>query len=68
MKSQDVKILTTDGDTSAVTGVQANQQLVTDSFDKLQNGTKISIRKPGQSVDPGKQAHATPPAKDAKGS
>jgi multidrug efflux system membrane fusion protein len=68
VKSQDVKILTTDGDTSAVTGVQANQQLVTDSFDKLQNGTKISIRKPGQSADPGKQAPATPPAKDAKGS
>jgi membrane fusion protein, multidrug efflux system len=47
VKSQDVKIVSTDGDVSAVTGVNPNDQLVTDSFDKLQNGTKIKVRQPG---------------------
>jgi multidrug efflux system membrane fusion protein len=46
VKSQDIKILATEADVSAVTGVTANQQLVTDGFDKLQNGSKIVIRKP----------------------
>jgi multidrug efflux system membrane fusion protein len=47
IKSTDVKIQTTEGDTSAVTGVKEGDQLVTDGFDKLQGGTKIVVRKPG---------------------
>ena len=43
--SRNVTILATEGETSAVTGVKPGEQLVTDGFDKLQNGTKIVIRK-----------------------
>ena len=38
---RDIKILATEGEKSAVTGVNAGDQLVTDGFDKLQNGAKI---------------------------
>ena len=48
VKSQEVKIVATDGDTVAVTGVKPNDQLVTDSFDKLQDGIKIRVNKPGE--------------------
>ena len=46
VKSQDIKILATEADVSAVTGVNAGDELVTDGFDKLQNGSKVVIRKP----------------------
>jgi multidrug efflux system membrane fusion protein len=59
VKSTDIKIVATEGETSAVTGVSPGAQLVTDGFDKLQNGSKI--RKPG----PGGSA-ATAPAKAGK--
>jgi multidrug efflux system membrane fusion protein len=45
VRSVNVTILATEGETSAVTGVNAGQQLVTDGFDKLQNGSKIVQRK-----------------------
>jgi multidrug efflux system membrane fusion protein len=45
VKSQNIKILATEGETSAVTGVSAGAQLVTDGFDKLQNGSKVVQRK-----------------------
>jgi multidrug efflux system membrane fusion protein len=41
---RNVKILATEGETSAVTGVDAGEELVTDGFDKLQNGSKIKRR------------------------
>jgi membrane fusion protein, multidrug efflux system len=44
VQSHNVQILATEGQTSAVTGVQAGQQLVTDGFDKLQNGSKVVNR------------------------
>jgi multidrug efflux system membrane fusion protein len=44
VQSRDVKITATEGETSAVTGVKAGEQLVTDGFDKLQSGTKIVVR------------------------
>jgi multidrug efflux system membrane fusion protein len=44
VQSRDVKITATEGETSAVTGVKAGEQLVTDGFDKLQSGTKIIVR------------------------
>jgi membrane fusion protein, multidrug efflux system len=46
VKSQNVKILATEAETSAVTGVNPGDMLVTDGFDKLQNGSKIVQRKP----------------------
>ena len=48
VKAQEVKIVAIDGDTVAVTGVNPNDQVATDSFDKLQDGTKIRVRKPGE--------------------
>lgn len=44
--SRDVKITAVDGETSAVTGVKPGDKLVTDGFDKLQSGSKITIRTP----------------------
>ena len=46
VQSRNVNIATTDGYTAAVTGVKPGETLVTDGFDKLQDGTKIVIRKP----------------------
>jgi membrane fusion protein, multidrug efflux system len=46
VQSKNVKILATEGETSAVTGVNPGDQLVTDGFDKLQSGSKIVARKP----------------------
>jgi multidrug efflux system membrane fusion protein len=46
VQSKNVKLLATEAETSAVTGVNAGDQLVTDGFDKLQNGSKIVQRKP----------------------
>src|SRR3984957_11877384 len=45
VKSVNVTILATEAGTSAITGVTAGDQLVTDGFDKLQNGSKIVQRK-----------------------
>jgi multidrug efflux system membrane fusion protein len=45
VQSRNVEILATEGETSAVTGVSPGDQLVTDGFDKLQNGSKIEHRK-----------------------
>lgn len=46
VQSRNVNILATEAEVSAVTGVNPNEQLVTDGFDKLQNGSKVVQRKP----------------------
>jgi multidrug efflux system membrane fusion protein len=46
VKSTNIKIVATEGETSAVTGLSPGAQLVTDGFDKLQNGSKVEQRKP----------------------
>jgi multidrug efflux system membrane fusion protein len=46
VKQQSVKILAAEGDSIAVSDVQPGQQVVTDGFDKLQDGAKITVRKP----------------------
>jgi multidrug efflux system membrane fusion protein len=56
VQSTDIKIVATEGETSAVTGVEPGAQLVTDGFDKLQNGSKVEQRKP----PPAQPAAATP--------
>jgi multidrug efflux system membrane fusion protein len=62
VKSQNIEILATEGETSAVTGVGAGAQLVTDGFDKLQNGSKVVQRKipPGAPPAGGAPAKASP--------
>jgi multidrug efflux system membrane fusion protein len=45
VQSVNITILATEGETSAITGVKVGDQLVTDGFDKLQNGSKIVQRK-----------------------
>jgi hypothetical protein len=52
VKSQNVSIATTNGDSAAVTGVVPGQTLVTDGFDKLQDGAKVTVRQPRQSGTP----------------
>lgn len=46
VQSRNINIATTEGNTAAVTGVAPGEKLVTDGFDKLQDGVKVSIRKP----------------------
>jgi multidrug efflux system membrane fusion protein len=65
VQSRDVKILATEAGSTAVTGVKAGEQLVTDGFDKLQNGIKISIRQPG-AQPPASGAQAPPAAKNGE--
>jgi multidrug efflux system membrane fusion protein len=60
-KSTPVVITVTEGDTAAVTGVKAGDQLVIDGFEKLQDGTKVSVKKPGDSG--ASKANAAPGAK-----
>jgi multidrug efflux system membrane fusion protein len=46
VKLHNVRILATEGGESAVTGVNPGDQLVTDGFDKLQDGARIRREKP----------------------
>ncbi|MBV8896951.1 MAG: efflux RND transporter periplasmic adaptor subunit [Acidobacteriaceae bacterium] len=48
--SHNIKIATSVGDYAAVTGVAPGQTLVTDGFDKLQDGAKVSVRQPRPGV------------------
>jgi multidrug efflux system membrane fusion protein len=59
-KAQARKVTTAaiDGDTAAVNGVNAGDTVVTDGFDKLQNGTLVEVRPNPPPLAPG----ATPPA------
>jgi membrane fusion protein, multidrug efflux system len=60
VKSRDVKILATEADSAAVTGVKTGEQLVTDGFDKLQTGSKIVVRD-AQASAPGDSSGAPAP-------
>jgi multidrug efflux system membrane fusion protein len=57
VKMRDIKIGTTDGNTAAVTGVNAGEKLVTDGFDRLQDGVKVVVRNSG---DENPQSPAAP--------
>lgn len=52
VKSRNVTIAATDAATAAVTGVTTGEKVVTDGFDKLQDGVKVSLRAP-RPVRPG---------------
>lgn len=45
--SQQVDVQTTDGVTTAVSGLNPGVTVVTDGFDKLQDGSKVVIKQPG---------------------
>ena len=59
VQSRNINIATTDGETAAVTGVNSGETLVTDGFDKLQDGTKVAIRKPAAGASSGKSRAAS---------
>jgi len=61
VQSKDVKIIATEGEFSAVSGVSPGVQLVTDGFDKLQGGSKILVREP-QPAAAAPEAAPPPPA------
>ena len=46
VQSRNITVATSDGNQSAVGGVKPGETVVTDGFDKLQDGTKIAARKP----------------------
>ena len=46
VKSQPVKLTASEGDDTALTGVQAGDSLVTEGFEKLQDGSKVTVRPP----------------------
>jgi len=60
VQSRNIKVGTTDGNQSAVTGVKPGEVVVTDGFDKLQDGTKVVVRKPSQPGQTPKPATASP--------
>jgi multidrug efflux system membrane fusion protein len=68
VQSRNVNIATSDGNTAAVTGVSPGETVVMDGFDKLQDGTKVMIRKasPAVSTPNSRSASQTqPPAQGA---
>jgi membrane fusion protein, multidrug efflux system len=66
VKQQSIKILATEGEVSAASGVDPGQQVVTDGFDRLQSGSKVTIRKAAAKGATGSngdaQQSAQPPA------
>jgi multidrug efflux system membrane fusion protein len=60
VKSRDVKIIATEGEATAVTGVKPGELLVTDGFDKLQSGSKIVDRQAQSAAAPAAAATPSP--------
>jgi membrane fusion protein, multidrug efflux system len=56
VQTRNVNVATSDGTNAAVTGVNPGETVVTDGFDKLQDGSKVVVRKPAGQNGPG-----TPP-------
>lgn len=44
VRSRNINVATTDGNTAAVTGVKPGEKLVIDGFDRLQDGVKVTVR------------------------
>jgi multidrug efflux system membrane fusion protein len=61
VKSQDVKVIATEGESAAVTGIVPGMQLVTDGFDKLQGGSKVVVKQV-QAATPAEPPTTPPPA------
>ncbi len=52
VQSRDVKIIASDAGVTAVTGVEPGDAVVTDGFDKLQNGTHVAVESAAPSSKP----------------
>jgi membrane fusion protein, multidrug efflux system len=70
VQSRNIQIATTDANSAAVTGVKPGEVLVTDGFDKLEDGTKVAIRKdnpspkaPSNQASPQQKPAPNPPSK-----
>jgi multidrug efflux system membrane fusion protein len=46
VKSRTLKVVDSEGEVAAVTGVTAGERLVTDGFEKIQTGSRVSVRAP----------------------
>lgn len=68
VKSKNIGIETTDENMAAVTGVTPGDMLVSDGFDKLQDGVKVALRKPAvptsQAMTPNQQSGKNTTAKE----
>lgn len=56
VRSRNINVASSDGNNAAATGVDPGETVVTDGFDKLQDGSKVVLRKPVTQNPPG-----TPP-------
>lgn len=65
VESKEVQVVTTDGDTTAVTGVKAGENVVTDGFEKLQSGSQVQVRSPNEKASDD-NARADQPAPNGK--
>jgi multidrug efflux system membrane fusion protein len=65
VKSTNVTIAASEGEVAAVTGVNAGDKLVTDGFDKLQSGVKVTVRTPKAAAKPANPANPADPATPA---
>jgi multidrug efflux system membrane fusion protein len=61
VQSRNITVATTDGLSAAVTGVKPGETLVTDGFDKLQDGTKVVIRPERSATGKGANPEASQP-------
>jgi len=50
--SRSVKVVATEGEFAAATGVDPNDRVVMDGFDRLQNGVKVSVKQPAAAPAP----------------
>lgn len=57
---QKVKVGTTDGNTTAVEGIQPGDVIAVNGFDKLQDGIAVTIRKPGTNAGATESTQETP--------
>lgn len=56
VESRDVKVTATEGETTAITGVKEGEELVTDGFDRLTKGAKVSVKVPAAGAASGDNA------------
>jgi multidrug efflux system membrane fusion protein len=47
VKMQDITLIKTDGDTTAVQGIKPGQVIAADNFNRLQDGAKVKVRGAG---------------------
>ena len=56
VQSRNINIATIDNNTAAVTGVKPGETLITDGFDRLQDGVRVMVRQPAASEEDGQSS------------